>query len=394
MTTDIRLERLATLNAIGEIVNREADFRAAAREVLQRLTELTRLSTGWVFVTAVERGDAHEGGFRLAAQVGLPPALAVGACRPLREGSCECQGLLRRGELEHGVNMVECSRLASAEGERGGLVIHASVPLLGPAGPVGILNLAAPGERRFDDEMLQFLAAIGKQLGAAFERWRLQETRTDEARYAAALEERQRLARAMHDSLAQQLFAAELALRVAQEGAGAEREALDRAAELVSQSLVELRSLVEVMRPPDLSAGLASALTRLAERVSPAGPRVVLELSAGAPPPDLSPEAGEALFLIAQEGLHNALRHASASRLWLRLGERDGAVLLRVEDDGRGLPDALSPGVGLESMRERARSLGGSLRLLPREGGGTVVEASLPPPRRARTGLGAPGSGS
>lgn len=380
MNGDVRLERLATLNAIGEILNREADFRAAAGEVLQRLTELTRLSSGWVFVTTVERGDAHEGGFRVAAAVGLPPALAAETCHPLREGRCECQGMLRRGELERGVNMVECSRLATAAGDRGGLVIHASVPLLGRAGPVGILNLAAPGERRFDEETLQFLAAIGKQLGAAFERWRLQEARTEQARYAATLEERQRLARAMHDSLAQQLFAAELSLQVAQASpdAGVGRDAVARAAGLVSQSLAELRSLVEVMRPADLSSGLAAALARLAERVSPAGPRVTLEISAG----PLEPEAEAALFLIAQEALLNAVRHAAPTRLWLRLDEGDGTVRLRVEDDGRGLPAEPVSGVGLESMRDRTRSLGGAFRIAPREGGGTVVEARLPGPAR------------
>lgn len=64
------------------------------------------------------------------------------------------------------MNIVTCSRLAKVRGDRGGLEIHASVPLLGPEGPVGILNLAAPGGTRFDEDTLAFLGAVGRQLGA------------------------------------------------------------------------------------------------------------------------------------------------------------------------------------------------------------------------------------
>src|SRR5690606_4748814 len=132
----------------------------------------------------------------------------------------------------------------------------------------------------FDEETLTLLATVGKQLAAAFERSRLQRQRTAQERYAATLEERGRLAREMHDVLAQQLFAAQLSLEVARGrrrsgpvGVQAEdavtSDALDQAASSLEAAIAELRSLVEVLRPAELGGGLRAALGRLAPRTAP-----------------------------------------------------------------------------------------------------------------------------
>ena len=370
-----RLGELSTLNAIGDILNREADFGEALNAALGKLVELLSLHSGWVFVTQVVQGDRHQGSFTLAATTGLPPALSEGDNRPLCEGACDCQWLLRQGRLDTGVNIVHCSRLAGAAGDRAGLELHASVPLLGRSGPVGILNLAAAGRERFDEETLVFLTAVGRQLGTAFERAELLAARTEAARHVATLGERQRLATEMHDSVAQLLFAADLALQVAKGSPdpAKRREGLEQAEALVGDALAELRALVEVLRPADLSGGLGRALARLAERTGGAL-TVHLEVARLA-----LPEAhAEVLYRAAQEALHNTLKHAGAAQVWLRLAQREGGVTLTLEDDGRGLPENVAEGLGLPTMRARAAQLGGTLTLSKRDPHGLRLEIELP----------------
>ena len=372
-----RLEELKTLNVVGDILNQETDFEAAVGRALEALVELLGLSTGWVFLTRVEAGDSHQGSFRVVATTGLPPALARDDAAPLCQGSCDCQWLFRQGRLDTGVNIVHCSRLESASGDKGGLEIHASVPLLGKRAPVGILNLAAPGQRRFEADTLEFLTVIGRQLGTAFERSRLSAERTREARYLAALEERQRLATEMHDSVAQLLFAADLALRTARESSDTSQRArsLVKGAELVEGALKELQALVEVMRPIDLSAGLAAALSRLVQRTDGvSGVKVHLELDAL----ELPLSHSEALYRVAQEALHNALKHAAAENVWLRLIGYPEKVVLQIEDDGRGLQVGAADGLGLVSMRERAERIGAKLVTGVGARGGFRVEVEVP----------------
>ena len=359
-----RLKELSTLNAIGDILNREADFSTALNEALQKLVELLSLRSGWVFLTQVVQGDMRQGTFAVASTTGLPPALSSADNRPLCHGPCDCQWLFRQGQLDTGVNIVRCSRLEAATGDKGGLELHASVPLLGRAGPVGILNLAAAGRETFGAETLAFLTAVGRQLGTAFDRASLLAARTEAAQHLAVLEERQRFAAEMHDSVSQLLFAAELAL---QTGAAA------RAEELVTGAQNELRALVEVLRPADLPGGLKAALARLAQRTEGVI-RVQLEAH---PPPGLPREHAQTLYRAAQEGVHNALKHARATRLWLRCETVSGSVRLSVEDDGVGVPEPLTEGFGLRSLRGRAEALGGTLTLT-RTAKGTRLELAVP----------------
>ena len=392
MTPENRLEQLRTLNELGEILNREPEFAAALAPALARLVNLLGLSTGWVFMSTLTTGDAHQGGFRLVAHSDLPPALSVNNrgendLAPLCWEGCECQSMFRRRELDAGVNMVTCSRLKGAGGDTRGLKVHASIPLLGRAGPVGIINLAAPDNERFTEERLAFLTAVGRQLGTAFERSRLQEARTQEARYAAMLEERQRLAQTMHDSVTQLLFAADLSLSVALELEDGEpklengqppeevrRRNLEAAHDAVRGALAELQGIVEVMRPADVSQGLKVALTRLAQRVAGS---VSVQLEAENLP--LPPLFEDELYRVAQEAVHNALRHAEARNLWLELRGTPEGVVLNIRDDGKGFGSAPS-GPGLEGMRERVATLHGNLVLKEVEPSGSLVRVEVPWP--------------
>lgn len=374
-----RLADLATLHAIGEILNRELDFGAALRAALARLVDLVGVDTGWVFLSrAPVAGDAHFVGLDLGAAVALPPALAVDGGRAVRDGSCECEGMFRRGELDCGLNIVECSRLRSAEGDTRGLEIHASVPLKGRGGaPLGILNLASAGAEPFDADTLRLLDAVGGQLGIALERAQLLAEQQRNAAQHAAREERDRLARDVHDAVSQLLFGANLALKVAQEATDPTQTAaaVTRGAELVESSLRELRGLVELLRSADLDHGLPAALSRLAARTTG-----TMKVHVRADPVELPDDVSEALYRCAQEAVHNAMKHAEADNVSIRLDRLARSVRLVVEDDGVGYPPQpeASGGVGLASIRHRAAAIGARVRCHNRADGGARLDVVLP----------------
>lgn len=369
--------RLNALAALGERLDGAAPADAPAEALAAVVAELG-LDAGWIFLSDTLQGDARHGALSLGATHGLPPVLAEDDASELRWDGCECQRRFRGGALDRGVNMVTCSRLAGAEGDTGGLELHASVPLQGREGPLGILNLAASGDRRFEADELAFLGVVGRQLGAALERTRLAEARTEAARFGAALEERQRLAREMHDALSQLLFAAGLQLQLARAG---RREGLDEAEDLLADARAELRALIEAGRSPDLSSGLVAALGRLAERMSTVA-EVHLDASAV---PAATAEIQEAIYRCAQEAVHNAVRHGRARHVRITLRESSGDLWLTVEDDGRGgEPDRILQGSGVRGLRERALALGGELTVARREGGGTTLVVRLPLERAAR----------
>jgi two-component system NarL family sensor kinase len=372
MHLERRLNELSALNRILDILNQRVDFADALQQALSELVALLRLSSGWVFLSDTE-GGAKQGSLSLAAAVGLPPALSRRSCQALREGGCNCQWYFRQGELDVGVNIVDCSRLEAATGDKGGLELHASVPLLTDEGAVGILNLASPGREVFDAETLSFLTAVGRALGLAFRRARLQERQIKEREAVAILEERARLAREMHDSVAQLLFAADLSLEVAQASPAQRAASLEKSSELVRTALDELRGVIELLRPADISQGIRVALCRLAERVSGA-----VQVHTNVPEVLLPDAVAEALYRSAQEGVHNALKHGHPTTIWISLEKRPDDYRLRVEDDGKGLAAPLVKGLGLLSLEKRVVALGGTVTIDHRKPRGARLTLAIP----------------
>src|SRR5829696_8166816 len=197
-------------------------------------------------------------------------------------------------------------------------------------------------------------------------------------------EERNRLARELHDSVTQQLFGVVLAAESAGEliaRGDAAGEQLERVQALARGAMEELRSVVFELRPASLEAeGLAHVLRKHVEvlrRVT--GREIELRIAS---PPVLGAAAAGQVFRIAQEALQNALRHADADRIEVRLSDGGGRLALSVTDDGRGF-DAAAPGLrgrrlGLTSMEERAAELGGRLAIDSRPGAGTTVRLEVP----------------
>ena len=159
--------------------------------------------------------------------------------------------VFNRGQLDKGVNIVDCSRLEVAKGNTRDLEVHASMPLLTSEGAVGILNLAAPGRDTFDDETLAFLTVVGRSLGLAFRRAKLQEAQIQERERIAKLEERSRLAREIQHSVSQLLQAAGSSLQIAKENEVQREVALKRSSSLVTSSLSSLQKLDVLLNPSD-----------------------------------------------------------------------------------------------------------------------------------------------
>jgi signal transduction histidine kinase len=222
--------------------------------------------------------------------------------------------------------------------------------------------------RRHVCEPLALQAAVAYRLDALAE----------QSRAAAVLDERNRLAREIHDTLAQGFAAVLVNLQVVER----ERHALSaRAAgtldvldRLARQNLLEARRSVRALRPPllDEGRGLADALADLCADAARAGGVAVRLVRADAAR-SLPPKAESELLRIAQEALANALRHAAASHVFVSLEAHADGVVLSVADDGRGFDTAAASGFGLAGIRERADAVGAGVEIRSEPGRGTSV---------------------
>lgn len=198
--------------------------------------------------------------------------------------------------------------------------------------------------------------------------------------------ERVRLARDLHDVLGHTVAVVSLHADVAEEAVAAGDT--DGAAEAIrairgasGTAMRDLRGAVQLLRGDDpatldVVGGLA-AIDELVDGARSAGLDVELDLDLD--PTSVPAPAGMTAYRVVQEGLTNVLRHAGAAHAWVVVTSEPGALLVRVEDDGRGLPDAPTEGTGLRGMAERVALLGGTLRTGPRPGGpGTRVTARIP----------------
>lgn len=198
--------------------------------------------------------------------------------------------------------------------------------------------------------------------------------------FATQEAERRTVARSLHDQAGQSLTAIRMAASLAMQEADPQRLLEDLGDILVQAdaALAEARRLCTLLRPPQLDAlGLEAALRGHAEILSAAAaPAFELHIEALPSRPDGGVE--QACFRIAEEALDNALRHASATTIGMRLEATDGGLLLEVRDDGCGFDPRAGGGSGLVTMRERARDAGGSFAALSAPGQGTRIQARLP----------------
>jgi two-component system NarL family sensor kinase len=299
-------------------------------------------------------------------------------------GYCYCLDTYKKGDLEGAanVNVLTCSRLDGLVDGTGGLRYHASIPLYAGEKKLGVMNVASPQWRGLSPEDLQLLSTIGDLLAIAVERARLY----DRSARLGAVEERNRLAREIHDTLAQGLTATGLQLESAEAlldhegGAQRAREPLRRALSLTRSNLDEARrSVLDLRAAPLEGRSLPEALKTLVDRwEAETGVNTRFKAINGSHP--LPPRVEVALYRICQEALTNVARHAHASRATVRLVATPDWVRLVVQDDGRGFDSSRvrADRHGLVGMRERAGTIGGSLEVERSSEGGTRVEVTVP----------------
>ncbi|HKA49739.1 MAG TPA: sensor histidine kinase [Candidatus Dormibacteraeota bacterium] len=202
-----------------------------------------------------------------------------------------------------------------------------------------------------------------------------------QAREAGVLDERQRLAREIHDTLAQGLTGIVTQLEAAEASGRASEQwqaHLAQASALARESLREARRSLQALQPEPLEGSrLPDAIAEMAGRWSETTPVALSFGTTGRPVPLLT-ELEVALFRVAQEALANVARHASASRVDVTISYTDDLVLLDVRDDGVGFTPGAANGFGLRAMGQRLRLAGGKLEVESAPGAGTALSASVP----------------
>ena len=415
-----RTSELAALNDIANVVNRSLDLDYTLEQTLAQTLQVLHLDSGGIYLLepTTER-------LKLAVQQGFSTAYAseIGELA-IGEG-------LNGRVAEAGKPLVIChaddvdadAQIGDVTAQAGGRHLLASVPLFAKEKLVGTLFIASSGYREFGARDIELLSAIGAQAAIAIENARLY----IQAQQLAAVEERSRLARELHDSVTQSLYSLTLLAegwrRQAASGMLQDvEEPMTELGRLGQQALREMRLLIYELRPPDLEKeGLIGALHQRLEAVERrAGIQARLlaqELV------DLPLALEDGLYGIAQEALTNTLKHASASEVTVRLqvvdvqdvrieqGDRSEPthrylpapaiaplpqtalatsnralaavpyIELEISDNGCGFdPHRLNGagGLGLRSMRERTENLHGAFQLDSTLSLGTIVRVQIP----------------
>jgi signal transduction histidine kinase len=317
--------------------------------------------------------------------------------------------------------------------DESGRLALAMIPLMVRGQRMGLVVLSYPGVYEWSEAGLSLYHATAAQLATAIDSRLQQRLLYERGQQLAVLQERQRLSRELHDSVTQLIFSTTL---IAQSVSPAWKRdpvegqrRLDRLLELSQTALREMRSLLLELRPSDgiqgkggyssdqnqagqkqaltgpervQRYGLLDALRELAEDFSHDGIKVGVE-ARGYVPTHIASEVikqsdsvkdsveakafEESIYRIVQESLNNAVKHARARQILIRLdGQQPKQLIVLVKDDGvgfllndRGVPnESQTGGFGMNTMRERAEALGGYLRVLSAPGEGTTVELMVP----------------
>ncbi len=369
-----RTQELSTLYEVAAVASRSPDLQTMLDESLDRVLRAVHCDQGAIHLLD-EEGET----LTLVAHQGLPEALALDPPIQIRDLQL-WQDEYGQSTLIHG-DTLHPEGIGGAAWDRAyiGIPMRAGGPIVGLLGL--FFEITHP---RFSDQEVALLVSIADQVGAAAESARLRER----AERAAVMEERQRLARDLHDSVTQSLYSLTLLTeggrRLASTGqVDSIEDYFQDLGEIALQSLKEMRLLIHELRPPILEQeGLVGALQQRLDTVegrAGMGARLLmvgdaLEDGEGL---DLPASVEQDLYGIAQEALNNALKHAAATSItvWLRAGE--GRLELEIADDGKGFDPVLAGeggGLGLSTMRERAARLGGVLNLQSSPGQGTTVK--------------------
>ncbi|MBE7434584.1 MAG: PAS domain S-box protein [Anaerolineales bacterium] len=253
------------------------------------------------------------------------------------------------------------------------------IPLISHDQLIGVLRLDHQEPGHFTSAHADLGLAFANQAAIAIENARLHE----QALRLAAFQERQRLARELHDSVSQALYGIALGARTAQMRLETEpeklAEPLDYILSLAEAGVSEMRALIFELRPESLqNEGLVAAITKQSDALHARyNLQVITDFG---PEPDISLDWKEALYRITQEAMQNIAKHSHATKAEVRLHQKDSYLVLEIHDNGMGFdPGREHPGhLGLQSMQERVAQIGGTFTVVSQPGIGTTISVSIP----------------
>lgn len=251
----------------------------------------------------------------------------------------------------------------------------ALIPLISNEQVIAVLWLAFAEERLFSDNDKSLVLAIAQQCSQALERAKLAE----QTKHTATLEERQRLARELHDAVSQSLTAAtvlaETAPRLWEIDPQKAMNAVTQVLHLNRTAQAELRTLLWELRPDAILKTKQSDLLHQLVQVIDGRKGIKAHLTVDGEDESLPEAVHVALYRITQESLNNTLKHSEAKQVIIQLTQKPDSFTLRIMDDGRGFDSTqISGGLGMGTMRERANEIGAVLSIISQAGQGTQVE--------------------
>ncbi|WP_252183642.1 GAF domain-containing sensor histidine kinase [Rossellomorea vietnamensis] len=359
------------LKKIAELLNEETELEKMLSCALQVLLKGTEFTTGWIFFID------EEGGHSLEAYHNIPSSLSDDGCCLLKNGGCWCVNRFRSGKLTMASNIIECQRIeksiAENKGDTGNIEYHATVPLQSGNESFGLLNVAAPGKNHFHEHELALLESVAFQIGSAIKRIVL----TKKEQEIALMQERNRLARDLHDSVNQLLFSLTLTARGGTLLSGDEqvKETFSTIQGLAQEALTEMRALIWQLKPHGLENGLSEALNGYGEML---GMDVEVKVDGVVALPS---KIEEALWRIGQEAINNAKKHSGEEAIYFQLNTSPNLVTLKIKDGGCGFhynPVQFIPSMGIKGMQERVNQLEGRFQLKSEPGEGTEIVVKIP----------------
>jgi nitrate/nitrite-specific signal transduction histidine kinase len=369
-----RTRELSALYQVATVARATLDLDEILDRSLEQVLAVMDCEMGMVHLL-----DEESGMLRLAAWHGtLPDTLSRTAVAPMEQGLIAW--VFEQKEPVIVPRIADSPRpfiALSAECDQ----TYAGAPMRTTERTVGVLSIiGAPGQQ-LDPEERALLAAVADQIAVTVENVRLRA----ETERVVLLQERERLARDLHDSVTQSLYSLTLWIEAGQRSTRAGdlahvEEYLARLEEGTRQAVRDMRLLVYELRPPALEDdGLVGALQERLDAVEKrSGIQVQLVVQDDL---ELPAKVEEGLYRIAEEALNNALKHARSSAIVVRLYAKGDEVELEITDDGIGFDrDAGGDtgGMGLVNMHQRAVQLGGILDIVSSPGEGTCIRAAIP----------------
>jgi signal transduction histidine kinase len=369
------------LKAVSDAVLAVAS-KLSVEEVLQRLVDRARELAGARYA-ALGIPDG-EGGFRRFLVSGMSEAL-IAAMGPLPRTHGMLGAMLTAAAPYRADDIHDDPRFRGWwPSQHPDMRSFLGVPIVSAEGIIGAFYLTEKqGAAAFTEEDQALIELLASHAAIAITNARLYE----QSRALSVVSERNRLALELHDVVSQKLFS----LMLTAEAAGAQidsdpaaaRAQMDRLRALAREALDELRSLILGLRPPDLDRdGLEGALRKELEMLGRIhGVAIELDVDSALATSNGAGERDFAILRIAHEALHNAVQHARAKHVTVRLSESGDRLTVEVSDDGVGFDpggaEVRSRHLGLTSMEERARELGGRLEIRSAPGSGTTVSLEV-----------------